>query len=339
MFTLRAFLLAFVSAATLTQALSLRNALAEVPSNASYVALDQVGGWLVSFTKEGKEISRHLVGKAANSTTHEKRVSVAGWPTLLAFAQNTWSSGSYTLQTNPSYAPTETAISCVAPSVQNVQLTGSPHCTLSTGNIGGTITGTTGSVTITFTSGYSSTSEWSVEIASQLSFSSTVEATIGIPELGDATVSDTMSVSISNTVGKSFSTSLDNEITQSVTVNAPQDSTCTLTARLSLQRRNVLSGGERSVEFIATGWAWFYYNTAVNGYHAYGLLIEDFISNESDRNSYMSFSAALMLYLPEAITLLASFETDVEVHASWFGSIGIWEFGLIIFSCIFGVSF
>jgi hypothetical protein len=22
------------------------------------------------------------------------------------------------------------------------------------------------------------------------------------------------------------------------------------------------------VEFIATGWAWFYYNTAVNGYHA-----------------------------------------------------------------------
>jgi hypothetical protein len=75
MFTLRAFLLAFVSAATLTQALSLRNALAEVPSNASYVALDQVGGWLVSFTKEGKEISRHLVGKAANSTTHEKRVS------------------------------------------------------------------------------------------------------------------------------------------------------------------------------------------------------------------------------------------------------------------------
>ncbi|KAJ7932865.1 hypothetical protein B0H13DRAFT_2515387 [Mycena leptocephala] len=302
MFSLRTLLLTFVSIISLTQALGLRTALADVPNNASYVALDQVGGWLVSFTKEGKEISRHLVGKTANLTTHEKRVSgsctplsptglraVAGWPTLLAFAQNTWSSGSYTLQTNPSYAPTETAISCVAPSVQNVQLTGSPHCTLSTGNIGGTITGTTGSVTITFTSGYSSTSEWSVEIASQLSFSSTVEATIGIPELGDATVSDTMSVSISNTVGKSFSTSLDNEITQSVTVNAPQDSTCTLT----YNDETCFQEASGQVEFIATGWAWFYYNTAVNGYHAYGLLIEDFIPNESDRNSYMSFSGGI----------------------------------------------
>lgn len=77
MFTLRAFLLAFVSAATLTRALSLRNALADVPGNASYVALDQVGGWLVSFTKEGKEISRHLVGKTANLTTHEMRNSDA----------------------------------------------------------------------------------------------------------------------------------------------------------------------------------------------------------------------------------------------------------------------
>jgi len=302
MFSSKAILLALVSVAQLAQALSLRNALASVPSNASYVALDQVGGWLVSFTKEGKEISRHLVGKAANSTTHKKRVSgsctplsptglraVAGWPQILAFAQNNWSNGAYTLQTNPSYAPTETAISCVAPEVQNVQLTGSPHCTTSTGNIGGTITGTTGAVTISFTSGYESTSEFSVEVAAQLSFSSTVEVTVGIPELGDASHTDTIDLSITNTVGKSFSTTTSNEITQSLTVNVPQDSTCTLT----YNDETCFQEASGDVEFIATGWAWFYYTNAVNGFHAYGLLIEALLPNESDRNSYMSFSGGI----------------------------------------------
>ncbi|KAJ6566890.1 hypothetical protein B0H19DRAFT_1067156 [Mycena capillaripes] len=178
-------------------------------------------------------------------------------------------------------APTETAILCVAPSVQNVQLTGSPHCTTSIGNIGGTITGTTGSVTLSFTSGYSSTSEFTVEIASQLSFSSIIEATIGIPELGAATVSDTIGLSVTNTNGKSFSTTINNEITQSITINVPQDSTCTLTEASS------------DVEFIATGWAWFNYATVVKGFHAYGLLIEALLPNESDRNSYMSFSGGI----------------------------------------------
>ncbi|KAJ7932867.1 hypothetical protein B0H13DRAFT_2515389 [Mycena leptocephala] len=289
MFGLRILLLASVSVASFTQAFSLRNALADVPSNASYVALDQVGGWLVSFTKEGKEISRHLVGKTANLTTHEKRDSVAGWPQILAFAQNTWSSGSYTLQTNPSYAPSYPATSCVAPSVQNVQLEGSPHCTTSTGNIAGSIAGTDGSVSVSFVSGYSSTSQWSVDVASQLSFSNTVEVSVGIPELADVSRSDTISVSLTNTVGKMFSTTTTNQITQGITIYAPLGKTCTLT----YSDETCFQEASGEVEFIATGWAWFNYNTAVNGYHAYGLLIEALLPNDSDRNSYMSFSGGI----------------------------------------------
>ncbi|KAJ7098286.1 hypothetical protein C8R44DRAFT_888914 [Mycena epipterygia] len=302
MFSLKTCFCTLVSAAAFARAISLPRALATVPSNASYVALDQAGGWLVAFTKDGQEISRYLVGKAANATTHQKRVSgsctnlsptglraVAGWPQILAFAQSTWSTGSYTLQTNPSYAPSNTAISCVAPSVQNVVLTGSPHCTTSTGIIGGTISGTTGAVTVSFTSGYSSTTEWSVEVASQLSFSSTVEVSVGIPELGDATVSDTLGVSITNTVGTSFSTTVSNEITQSITINVPQGSTCSLT----YNDETCFQDASGQVEFIATGWAWFDYDVAVNGFHAYGLLIEALLPNESDRNSLMSFSGGI----------------------------------------------
>jgi hypothetical protein len=41
-------------------------------------------------------------------------------------------------------------------------------------------------------------------VASQLSFSNTVEVSVGIPELADVSRSDTISVSLTNTVGKMY---------------------------------------------------------------------------------------------------------------------------------------
>ncbi|KAJ7932873.1 hypothetical protein B0H13DRAFT_2515397 [Mycena leptocephala] len=246
MFSLRTLFLASVSVVSFTQAFSLRNALADVPSNASYVALDQVGGWLVSFTKEGKEISRHCRWMAPDSGFCAKH-----------------------LELRELYSSDQSVLRVFAPSVQNVQLEGSPHCTTSTGNIAGSIVGTDGSVSLSFVSGYSSTSQWSVDFASQLSFSNTVEVSVGIPKVADVSRSDTISVSLTNTVGKIFPTRYEHIFKYS-------DETCFQEA-----------SGE--VEFIATGRAWFNYNTAVNGYHAYGLLIEAVLPNDSDRNSYMSF--------------------------------------------------
>lgn len=41
-------------------------------------------------------------------------------------------------------------------------------------------------------------------VASQLSFSNTVEVSVGIPELADVSRSDTISVSLTNTIGKMY---------------------------------------------------------------------------------------------------------------------------------------
>lgn len=86
-------------------------------------------------------------------------------------------------------------------------------------HLDGSIVGTDGSVSLSFVSGYSSTSQWSVDgkctqfytailfnhpIASQLSFSNAVEVSLGIPELTDVSCSDPISVSLTNTVGKMY---------------------------------------------------------------------------------------------------------------------------------------
>jgi len=225
--------------------------------------------------------------------------ALPGWSKIQQYAKDTYGDGGVNIVVNPPEYPNAPATVCLQDGPLPVKLQGTPSCTSNTGEIGGTITGTTGSYQLSFQEGYTNTATWTVTQESSLAVGATLSATIGIPDIVDIEASVTTTATLTNSLSKSFSTSVNNQQTQTVSVNTVDGKPC----KGSMTTKTCNVQGTGSASYVASGSVWFNYDDArppisdPNGgkHYKYAVDIASVLTNINDRSSSMTFSGAMQI--------------------------------------------
>ncbi|KAF8161723.1 hypothetical protein K438DRAFT_2025666 [Mycena galopus ATCC 62051] len=215
--------------------------------------------------------------------------ALAGWSQVTAQAKANWGSGGYTLATNINNEADYPAIACVSDDTSVVTVNGDPSCDTSTQTSSGTLVGTSGSVTLSALEGTSSSTTITTTKTSDWSLGVSVAATISIPDIVDATTTASTTISLTNSLSNAVTTASNNQQTQTITMNAADGVTCSLT----FTSKSCTGSGTGSIAMVAQGWAWFEYTKKVNGHYFWALDIETYIPDPSQRSSSIDFTAAI----------------------------------------------
>ncbi|KAJ6559414.1 hypothetical protein DFH09DRAFT_1161565 [Mycena vulgaris] len=286
---------ALVSTAPLTLALTIHK-------DAVALAYDNETNWMIAYDRDLVELERYHnvpnffaagnhavptpgIAPKCTSLGPQEIKSLPAWPKIEAYARSRWGGGSYNLYTNNGGPP---ATSCVPETIIQVYTTGSPVCNTATGTSNGTFVGRGGTITLAFTSGYSSTEDFSVTKTATLSVGYTASMSVGIPGVGEAGVSLTVAAEFSNSLTRGFSTTTNSEASHTLTTNAEAGDTCFL--QYTAQTCHQPSRG--SVPFTAKGWAVFGFNDRTQG-HYYWYVNMEAVSTEAERSSYVDFTGSI----------------------------------------------
>lgn len=231
--------------------------------------------------------------------TLEQVKALPGWSKIQQYATNTYGDGGVNIVVNPPEYPNAPATVCLQDGPIPIKLQGPPSCTTNSGEIGGTITGTTGSYQLSFQQGYSNSATWTVTQESSLAVGVTVSATIGIPEVADVSTSITATTTLTNSLSKSFTTTVDNQQTQTMSVNTVDGKPC----KGTMTTKTCNAQGTGSARYVASGYVWFNYDDArppksdPNGgkHFKYAVDIASVLTNIDDRSSSMTFSGAMQI--------------------------------------------
>jgi len=236
---------------------------------------------------------------ACTPLTLQQVQSLPGWSKIQQYAKDTYGDGGVNIVVNPPEYPQSGATVCLQDGTIPIKLQGTPSCTSNNGQIGGTVTGTTGSMGLTYSQGFSNTATWTVTQESSLAVGVELSATIGIPDIDSVTASVTTTATISNSLSKSFTTTVDNQQMQTMNVNTVDGKKCVGT--MTTKTCNVQGTG--SSRYVASGSVWFNYDDArapksdPNGgkHYKYSVDIASVLTNIDDRSSTMSFSGAMQI--------------------------------------------
>ncbi|KAJ3518179.1 hypothetical protein NLJ89_g15 [Agrocybe chaxingu] len=174
---------------------------------------------------------------------------------------------------------------------------GTPTCIDDNATIAGKMVGTSGSVKLTFQQGYSNSGTWSVSKSSALAQAVTFSAELSLPELGKAGGSSTTTATFTNTISSGFTTTVNNQATQEMSMNAPAGKFCCGT----MKSRSCNVNGQGRVRLIASGFIWFNYKdkrAPVNDrngakHYKYGINILNALKNKDDRSSWLDFTGSM----------------------------------------------
>ncbi|KAJ7208687.1 hypothetical protein GGX14DRAFT_566896 [Mycena pura] len=265
----------------------------DVHPNATMLGTDPGSNWTVAYDSNFKELERYYTpGGVDNSISVSELAEAAGkcrqltetelkslpaWGAMQSYANKNFGTGSYNLYFGDAgnQGGNTVAWMCVEDDIVQLQSTGNAQCTTNTLHTEGTLVGASGSVTISATSGSTSTASYTVTKQSTLGISYTATIEVGVPDVVGASGSWTASASFTNEESHSFSTEIKNEVQQSVTLKAPDGSTCVL----DFDTKTCHEPVKGSVTFSATGWLTFGYNDPTNGHYYWYLSIDNFASD------------------------------------------------------------
>jgi len=221
--------------------------------------------------------------------TAEQAQALPGWSKMQAVAKANWGGGSYNVVTNPTDISGSPANSCVQSDPVIVSTKGNPTCQTQTSSTGGTLAGTTGTVTLSQEQGttYSLTS--TVTTSASISVGETVSVSIGFPDIADVEASETVTGTFTNEQSKAVTNTLENTQTATVSIDATNGQKCSL----NFQSKTCNSNGSGSVAFIASGFVWFNFNDATNGHYKWALSLDDTLPNVNDRSSSAAFNMVI----------------------------------------------
>ncbi|KAJ7634801.1 hypothetical protein FB45DRAFT_909888 [Roridomyces roridus] len=263
-----------------------------VPRDASKLAYDPQTGVISVFDKRGelmgtttamKREQKRDAGTCATLSASDVK-ALPGWGALQATAKSNWGNGSYKLATNIDAQSGYPAQACVADSAP-VTISGDPDCTTSTQSTGGTLVGTSGTVTLSAQTGTSQQTTTTTTKTAAISLGVSVEAKIGIPDIVDMSSTFTTSLTVTNSLSTAVATTSSNQQTSTIAMTAKEGETCTLT----FTHKSCTAHGTGSIDFVATGWVWFQYNDKTHGHYYWALNLEQSLSG-SDRTSGMGFT-------------------------------------------------
>ncbi|KAJ7789993.1 hypothetical protein B0H13DRAFT_2394701 [Mycena leptocephala] len=247
---------------------------------------DPDSDWTVAYDGNLKELGRYHT--LFNNRTVELK-SLPAWGAMQTDARNNWGSGSYHLYfgDDGNHGGKTVAWMCIGDDIVTVEATGDARCNTNTLQTSGTLVGTSGSVSITVTSGFTSGSTCTVTKQSTLGISYTATIIVGLPDVLGGSGSWTASAEFTNSVSKSFSTEITNEVQETIQMDAPAGSTCSL----DYESKTCFESVKGRVAFTAGGWFTFGYDAATHGHYYWYMYIDDYISRGV--SSYSEFTGSL----------------------------------------------
>ncbi|KAF8889224.1 hypothetical protein CPB85DRAFT_1441407 [Mucidula mucida] len=293
-----------VSLAVLAAAQSPSRILAAHPG-AVMLGSDPNSNWTIAYDRDFKEVARIytppqpvLNGTAAAPSPAPaalggncRGMSVAelqrlpAWTAIAQYIRTTWGGGSYNLWT--AWEGATEAWMCVGDDIVDLQATASPVCTINTLSTGGTLTGTNGSVTIGVTSGFASSASYTVTKSATIGLSCTTSISVGVPDVLGASASWTAMAQFTNENQYSFTTQINNEVQQTVMLNAPAGSTCSL----DYQSKTCHETVKGRVPYTGSGWVLVGFNERTQGHYYWWVQIDD--QPYDTRTSYSEFTGSV----------------------------------------------
>ncbi|CAA7261536.1 unnamed protein product [Cyclocybe aegerita] len=236
-------------------------------------------------------------GSSCTALSVDEAMKLPGWGKIEQYAKDKYGTGGYNLETNPKDYPNAPATVCIDSEVVQVKMTGTPTCIDDNATIAGKMVGTSGSVKLTFQQGYSNSGTWSVSKSSALAQAVTFSAELSLPELGKAGGSSTTTATFTNTISSGFTTTVNKQATQEMSMNAPAGKFCSGT----MKSRSCNVNGQGRVRLIASGFICFNYKdkrAPVNDrngakHYKYGINILNALKNKDDRSSWLDFTGSM----------------------------------------------
>ncbi|KAF9017097.1 hypothetical protein BDZ89DRAFT_1075063 [Hymenopellis radicata] len=230
-------------------------------------------------------------GRKCRGLSVDELKRLPAWTAMEQHIRNTLGVGSYNLNLWTAWDGAPHAWMCVGDDVVDLQATGSPGCTINTfSNVGGTLVGSSGSVTIGITTGFISSSDYTVTKSATIGISDTATLTVGVPDLISGNGSWPASAQFTNQDQYSFKTELNNQTLQSVTLNAPSGSTCSLNYETKTCHETV----KGRVPYTGSGYVHVAFDEPTQGHHDWYVPI----TNEpfNTRTSYSEFTGSVWVH-------------------------------------------
>ncbi|KAL1746942.1 hypothetical protein HDZ31DRAFT_33038 [Schizophyllum fasciatum] len=153
-------------------------------------------------------------------------------------------------------------------------------------SIGGSITGTNGTILLSQTEGTAYTLETSTTREASMAQGMSASASVKIPLIEDVTWETSLTTTVTNTLGKTESATNNQQTTQTITAQQKDGQTC----KLDFETKSCTTKGSGQMPFVASGWVWFVYNEKTKDHWNWALLMEGYL-NEGERTAYMNFDS------------------------------------------------
>ncbi|KAJ7490785.1 hypothetical protein FB451DRAFT_1221065, partial [Mycena latifolia] len=277
-----------------------------LPRDATHLALDEHAREIIAFSRRGEQLGRFAFANGTDINISRRNVSsgacadlssddvqkLPGWNTLKSTAEKNWGTGSYNVVTNDKNYPDSPAQNCVSTDVVQIALDGNPSasgsCHTTNDKSDGKMVGSDGTVALTETTGTVYTTSTTVTQESSISAGVSISATVGIPEVESVTAGYSFSATFTNSLSSAQTQESDESHSSTVTVNNPAGKTC----HLEFTTQTCTLTGTGSIRMLGTGWVWFEYNDQTQGHYKWALSIDQTLTNQDDRSTFIKFKTS-----------------------------------------------
>lgn len=221
--------------------------------------------------------------------------ALPGWPQIVQYAKDTYGDDGLTYKVNPPGQPDYQAVVCTdQEQLLLISMQGASSCSTRNDTVAGSITGTTGSVTLSHIDTYSGSGTWTITESSSLAIGSSLTVQLGIPIEMSVSTGVTTTGTFENKVSKSFQTKIDSQRGIDSTFNVGANENCTAT----LLTTTCTGSGAGAVHYNASGWVWLYYDEKkrpksqpkAEGHYQWAVRLESVIKDVNDRSSNIQFT-------------------------------------------------
>jgi len=184
-------------------------------------------------------------------------------------AKQNWGSG-FTVVVNPPDFPDNPLHFCYTTDTVPATLDNPPTCSVSQSQIAGNVANGTADVTVSVNQGLTATHEVTTQKAVSLATSTAIGITLGVPDIDDVSVTETVTLTGTFTQGDTQSTAINQQTTETVVAHATKPGPC----NIQLNVTSCTGQATAIVPAFYTGFVWFNFGSKVDGHFKWALNVD-----------------------------------------------------------------